>query len=191
MPNWCQNVIYVSHEDEKKMMALKDAIMNNDLCDHIIPYPKVFEGIHCGSCTIDGEQHSVWRTDAPEGATFLERMDANSIAIPQEEQVALRVRYGTVDPSVWTRNNWGTKWDISDVHEAGMKNDKYVFKFDTAWSPPIPVYEEMERQGFEILARYVEYGAGYFGHYSDGNDICGELTDDMMVRDEHLQEQYA
>ena len=38
MPNWCQNVIYVSHEDENKMMALKDAIINGEMCEHIKPY---------------------------------------------------------------------------------------------------------------------------------------------------------
>ena len=44
MPNWCQNVIYVSHEDEKKMVALKDAILNHELCDHIMPMPEELKG---------------------------------------------------------------------------------------------------------------------------------------------------
>ena len=44
MPNWCQNVIYVSHEDKNKMMALKDAILNHELCDHIMPMPEELKG---------------------------------------------------------------------------------------------------------------------------------------------------
>ena len=44
MPNWCQNVIYVSHEDKNKMVALKDAIINHELCDHIMPMPEELKG---------------------------------------------------------------------------------------------------------------------------------------------------
>ena len=44
MPNWCQNVIYVSHEDKNKMVALKDAILNAEMCDHIKPMPEELKG---------------------------------------------------------------------------------------------------------------------------------------------------
>ena len=152
MPNWCQNVIYVSHEDKNKMMALKDAIINHELCDYIKPMPEELKD-----------------TTAPDDSP------------------------NWYD---WAVGNWGTNWDIYSPHDtdeiySDVDGETYVFKFDTAWAPPIPVYEEMEKQGFQLLARYVEYGMGYFGHYSDGSDICGELTDDVMVRDEHLQSEYA
>ena len=117
MPNWCQNVIYVSHEDKNKMVALKDAIINGEMCDHIKPMPD----------------------------------------------------------EIYSEDN----------------GDTYVFKFDTAWSPPIPVYEEMENQGFKLLARYVEYGVGYAGHYQNGQDFCTELKGGQEVYDEHLQSEYA
>ena len=75
MPNWCQNVIYVSHEDENKMAALKDAILNGGMFDHIKPMPDALKGITSGACTIDGVEHRLWRKDE----------DGNNVAIPQAE----------------------------------------------------------------------------------------------------------
>jgi len=152
MPNWCQNVIYVSHKDEKKMVALKDAIIKGELCDHIKPMPEELKG-----------------TTAPADSP------------------------NWYD---WACKHWGTKWDICSSHDtdeiySADDDETYVFKFDTAWAPPIPVYEEMENQGFKLLARYVEYGAGYAGHYQNGQDFCTELKDGHEVYDEHLQSEYA
>ncbi len=197
MPNWCQNVIYVSHENQDKMEALKEAILKQELCDHILPFPKELEDIESGGCTINGKPQTVWRVDAPKNCTMRERLDAPKIAIPEPEQRSLRKKYGCIAPCDWTRDNWGTKWDIcspndtDEIYHADDGESQHVFKFDTAWSPPIPVYEEMERQGFRLLARYVEYGMGFFGHYKEGNDISGKLTDGLIVQDEHLQSEYA
>jgi hypothetical protein len=37
----------------------------------------------------------------------------------------------------WRVNNWGTKWDISDVYfEHQAEEDQIQFSFSTAWAPP-------------------------------------------------------
>ena len=187
MPNWCQNVIYVSHEDENKMMALKDAILNGEMFDHIKPMPDALKGIISGATTIDGETHRLWRKDE----------DGNAVAIPQAELDQLRVDYGTASWYDWCCDNWGTKWDIcqpwdtDDIYHADDGTGTYVFKFDTAWSPPIPVYDAMIEQGFNLVAHYAEYGCGFHGEYSkDGH----YYHDDMKFKDqidEHLQSEYA
>ena len=152
MPNWCQNVIYVSHEDKNKMMALKDAILNAELCDHIMPMPEELKGTTSPS-------------DSPNWYD-------------------------------WACEHWGTKWDICSSHDTDeFYNDDdgetYVFKFDTAWAPPIPVYDEMIKQGFNLVAKYVEYGMGYHGEYSiDGDFYHNEIQDGDEI-DEHLQSEYA
>jgi len=152
MPNWCQNVIYVSHEDKNKMVALKDAILNHELCDHIMPMPEELKGTTSPS-------------DSPNWYD-------------------------------WACEHWGTKWDICSSHDtdeiySADDGETYVFKFDTAWSPPIPVYDEMIKQGFNLVAKYVEYGMGYHGEYSiDGDFYHNEIQDGDEI-DEHLQSEYA
>ena len=152
MPNWCQNVIYVSHEDKNKMVALKDAIINGEMCDHIKPMPEALKDTTSPS-------------DSPNWYD-------------------------------WACEHWGTKWDICSSHDtdeiySADDGETYVFKFDTAWAPPIPVYDEMIKQGFNLVAKYVEYGMGYHGEYSvDGDFYHNEIQDGDEI-DEHLQSEYA
>ena len=73
-------------------------------------------------------------------------------------------------------NNWGTKWEI------GLGKDQVVFDpdtltismwFDSAWSPPIGVYDAAVEQEWDVRADYFESGMGFIGYY-DSDD--GENT---------------
>ena len=49
--------------------------------------------------------------------------------------------------------------------------------FDTAWSPPIELYETLEEQGFVVDATYYEPGLQLTGIYRDGWDNSVDLGD--------------
>lgn len=85
----------------------------------------------------------------------------------------------------WSCDNWGTKWDASCIDHYQYTENTVGFSFDTAWSPPIPIYEELTKQGFEVQAYYVEFGMMYAGSWcSDENgQISEEYTDDI---DKHI-----
>lgn len=55
----------------------------------------------------------------------------------------------------WNVKNWGTKWDASDVElisdEPNGENHVLVYRFDTPWSPPIPVIEKLSEQYPRLL----------------------------------------
>lgn len=71
----------------------------------------------------------------------------------------------------WRNNNWGTKWDFgADGNYAEQRGDMAVCSFDTAWSPPIGLYDKLSKLGFEIKAMYLEPGMGYCGEFEDGQD---------------------
>ena len=72
----------------------------------------------------------------------------------------------------WSCHNWGTKWDACHVDWSHGDDGIVTFVFDTAWSPPIPVYKELMKQGFDVEAYYVEYGCGFAGewHYSNEDE---------------------
>jgi hypothetical protein len=75
-------------------------------------------------------------------------------------------------------NEWGTKWDTEchsvDTYEEHPDTLEAVF--DTAWAPPVPFYEKLERMGFQVEAKYYEPGMGFAGMYSDGCDDYYELS---------------
>jgi len=75
---------------------------------------------------------------------------------------------------------WGTKWDVDayDTVEYDDQHDKHgiTFGFDSAWSPPVGVYEALVEQGFTVKAYYYEPGMCYAGIWEDGNDDYYEFS---------------
>ena len=76
----------------------------------------------------------------------------------------------------WSVENWGTKWDACNLSWSQLDDHTIEFDFDSAWSPPISVYEELSEQGFEVEAYYVEYGMMYAGEWHC--DADGQVTDE-------------
>ena len=67
-------------------------------------------------------------------------------------------------------NTWGTKWEIEgdiDTIDEGV-----ILSFDSAWSPPIGLYNELHSLGYRVTARYYEPGMAFAGQYEDGSDDC-------------------
>jgi hypothetical protein len=84
-------------------------------------------------------------------------------------------------------NNWGTKWDIGCENNRthGLKptrvGNQVTVTFDSAWAPPIGLYEELDRLGFMVDATYFEPGMAYCGIWHDGEDLYTEYTDKSMI----------
>jgi hypothetical protein len=85
--------------------------------------------------------------------------------IPMPEELE-----GTTGWYDWRLEHWGTKWGIYNATCERMDANTLVLSFDTAWSPPIPVFDKLVEMGFEVSARYLDEGWMYIGEYIDGND---------------------
>jgi hypothetical protein len=56
----------------------------------------------------------------------------------------------------WNSKNWHTKWDACNV-EIDVNSDSNIqIRFDTAWSPPMPVFEKMVSM-FPALSFVIEW----------------------------------
>lgn len=83
---------------------------------------------------------------------------------------------------VWRVNNWGTKWDFMPIDDPDLvivddNTFELVMEFDTAWAPPIALYNTLVERGFSVKATYHEPGMQYVGVYSDGDDETYEYDD--------------
>lgn len=81
----------------------------------------------------------------------------------------------------WRVEQWGTKWDAAI--DTGVEiNGDLSYQFDTAWSPPIPVINQMIQSYPELSFRfvYVEEGPSYAG-IMEGKD--GVVTVDKYEQD--------
>jgi len=72
----------------------------------------------------------------------------------------------------WSVENWGVKWDVKgeDIQVVQVDEDRIIICFDTAWGPPIALYEYLEEQGYDIVGMYYEPGMAFCGIYNNGFD---------------------
>ena len=98
------------------------------------------------------------------------------------EEMEMCKREGIPNWYDWCCNNWGTKWDACHLDWNRIDEHTVTFDFDTAWAAPVPIWQALAEQGFEVEAYYVSYenwDAGVWEHDAEGNvyeDSSGDLS---------------
>jgi len=77
----------------------------------------------------------------------------------------------------WCVENWGTKWDARVYGWERTADDTIFVSFETAWSPPITLYEYIEQEGWEVEGLYNEPGMCFAGIYEEGADNYYEYAE--------------
>ena len=85
----------------------------------------------------------------------------------------------------WSVESWGTKWNSYSFHVLHDSPDHYEFKFDTAWSVPIPVFDKIAELfpslEFSIDSFDEGWNFAWRGTITKGLLFCRELeaTDEL------------
>lgn len=140
MPNWCLNRLTVEHEDGSKVDEFLEAYRKSTTCEHYLPTPRDADG---------------------------EFVDGGN----QDEEGNFKMP----DWYTWRLNNWGTKWDIGCLNEDGGSEPTRVgnelsMRFESAWSPPLGLYERLVALGFDVKASYFEPGMQFAGTWINNED---------------------
>ena len=77
----------------------------------------------------------------------------------------------------WCIEHWSTKWDIYHAEVVIEDENTLRFWFETAWSPPENVFNELISQGYEVILAYYETGMDYCGVLTNENH---EYTEDVL-----------
>lgn len=153
MPNHCENDLYISGKKEDVDALLEFVGMNREKptidFNVILPYPKEYE-----ERDRDAEDPNVT------AEMFTAKYGPNSVSH------GFKVDGYNVGGHAWTRKAWGTKWNAYEV----VRRDYEVvcITFQTAWSPPIPVIQELHRKfpKTSLSLEYFEYGGGFAGGFT-------------------------
>lgn len=91
---------------------------------------------------------------------------------PLEVGAALVKKYGYDNWYDWNRENWGTKWDCSELN-ADWGNTFVSMFFFTAWSPPEPIYNAIVEKfpNLQVKWHYSEPGSCYSGDFDTGEEF--------------------
>jgi hypothetical protein len=111
-------------------------------------------------------------------------------AAREAKQKAMSDKYGSPSWYDWRVTHWGTKWDVRGFEVFEVEGDTIQLQFDTAWSPPLGVFEALKEQGFTINAEYIDEGMGFVGDWRDGDDQCFSEREQLPDRLSHLWREY-
>lgn len=154
MPNYCNSHIEIRGSNPADIKLLVDAFNRSEFCEQVIP-------IHP-----DLNRTGVSSVGGPHGEEF------------EQFRAENRERHGYESWYDFCINKWGTKWDITPNDEAEVDEDGLGFagSFDTAWSPPLGIIRELERQGYDVAIRYYEPGMCFVGKYEAGFEEYHEYS---------------
>ena len=93
-------------------------------------------------------------------ASFLEHVEnflGNDKEVLSFENVLPRSSSAS-DTLQWNIENWGTKWDASDVTLHKVNSTCLVYFFNTPWSPPLPVFVSLSTkyQSLDVCLEFEE-----------------------------------
>lgn len=117
-----------------------------------------------------------WCDNAVRLTSSKEKIDALASVLENEDdrQVFQHLRPRPADQEEnwydWNISHWGTKWDLSLIDWNRDDDETIWISFESAWSPPITLYEYLSENGWYVDAVYHEGGMGFCGIWQDGED---------------------
>lgn len=141
MPNWCNNNLYISHDDPKMMEKAVEAWNSGKFLGTLVPEPDY--------------------TKVEVKPTFPEIRGNSEPVDPEQAWWDWRVQnWGT---------KWDIGLTSDFGHPAQLDKDGAMFVyFDSAWSPPTDAYVSLMDMGYSIKAYYYEGGCAFCGKWEDG-----------------------
>lgn len=116
---------------------------------------------------------------------LLAHYDATKPGIDVAARAQLRCAAETGYPGwyEWSCANWGTKWDAYDYKERVNDLGRFVFKFETAWSPPVPILTKLAEMWpkLTIETKSIDEGGGAWA------GIGGHLESVEETRELHIE----
>lgn len=60
----------------------------------------------------------------------------------------------------WNTENWGVKWNAGSPKLVKSDDFELLYYFETAWTPPYPIYNKLIKMGYEVSGVYHDEGDG-------------------------------
>jgi hypothetical protein len=193
MPNWCFNTLTIQGPKEQVDSIRKR--LNT-------PYQKKFDNWNIETQQMEIKEylfpnpvfafHNIYN-HIEDGVSDEVYLSQSNYSAPIEEQLLFKGN-NWYD---WNVRNWGTKWDVGvshddeypDTEELEYKSEGednwVVYKFNTAWSPPVPAMEKLSAIIPNcVLTLDFEEETGWGGEYEfvDG-DMTAEHNYENKCRD--------
>jgi hypothetical protein len=152
MPNWCSNHLTIEGDSKQLKEFLEKSITDVAEEEEIFTFSGTYP-------EPDYDTTPVARTYPEISATYKKGKEKEEILKNEPT-----IRKGSWWD--WRVQNWGTKWEPSDVVIYTQTKNILEISFETAWSPPIEWLEKVHQDFPDLIfdLEYEESGMGFGGH---------------------------
>lgn len=189
MPNWCENVLTINGPAEDVLKLKQDGYLDDG---QILSAEKFMPTLNEGLDSNDIKRFlSVWFETLikiyPNNPHLFEFIKECEMTDPDE--------FPNHDWYSWRSSFWGTKWDLCDFSvskEEWFDSDANEITFNTAWSPPKPLFDfiAMLYPTLSFKLAYIEEGLRFSGYTIwEHGDKIKRFYQDKITREfaiEHL-----
>jgi hypothetical protein len=148
MPNWCYNSLSIEGS-AKDISAIKTQL-NQPFTRQHDQWNPATQQMELSDTTYSNPVFAFWNIVAPTNIEEYNKQDDFS------KPIAERLQFNGDNWYDWNVRNWGTKWDVAvrdgeDYPETELLveedwSDRLGYRFNTAWSPPLPAIEALSAQ---------------------------------------------
>lgn len=172
MPNWNENAITITGPIAMVRTLHEGAVAGN-FCNTVYPVPQMLVDTVSGSVGKAGSQEQ--------------------LAHEEQEQRNIEL-FGYKNWYDFCVAEWGTKWDFGSDETASFSDNgdgtaTLTMNDETAWSPPIAIFEKMHDQGLDVLAYYYESGMQFCGKWHNGSDECYQIQGNSVWVEENIPDE--
>ena len=166
MPNWCQNILYITPLTVEADALLKSALEKRELLNTLVPRP-----VELNDTVADFLSPERLRELAQQGESgFHDNGSRHVSAEERDRRLALIDKYGHDNWYDWNCANWGTKWEADLTSHRPTNHGEpseyaTVICFDTAWCPPIAMLANLDRSQWKFALYYWEPCCWFAGCY--------------------------
>jgi hypothetical protein len=152
MPNWCANSLKLVARTDEQRELLNKIKQGNDTDKEYKLFGQFYP---CPQELLDTKK-----------------------SFPVDPNVTSNLKkYGYETWYEFNLDNYGCKWDASDVQLIADTDDYIILNFDTPWSPPQELYRKLTADGWYVEGAWCEQGADFIGAYIDGKEYSDNFND--------------
>jgi Ferredoxin-like domain in Api92-like protein len=180
MPNWVYTSLTLEGSKDQINSFIKDNGDEQLSFDKLLPTPEELLNHDYPVRIMSQEQiDDMWEKFGKSKYTIHQTYPFG-LGITRKQQIHLIKTYGVDNWYDWSINNWGTKWDASDIGNWVIEptGRSASIRYSTAWSPATKFFLSVSINYPDIIFthKFVDEGFGFVGYESiqNGKVITGE-----------------
>jgi hypothetical protein len=179
MPNWVMNELTCIFETSEEFQSFKNKVDSKNLYNSFIPMPEILKDTQSPSVNVE-KLVLEYNKETNSTAMGLSEIIASNhhrfsgIAEQALKNQQAQISTGFLNWYDWSLQNWGVKWDASNVQVKELSDfNTVMFSFDSPWGTPQKFVEELSKMYpdaiFELVAGSIENDNHYEFTCRNGN----------------------